>query len=164
MSDKAAIELAVSYCQDTGEFAWVSNGRGQTRRAGHQAGSINKDGYVRIKIAGRTYLAHRLAWLLTAGLWPAGPIDHINGVRSDNRICNLREATCAQNLCNSVGRSRRKSRFKGVSLDKRRLRWRAVISSAGVFKHLGYFDSEELAHEAYKQAAIEHHGEFARWQ
>ena len=69
-------------------------------KAGQVASSVNALGYGRVKINGKSVLAHRLAWALHYGEWPDGAIDHINGIKTDNRLCNLRLATRAQNQQN----------------------------------------------------------------
>lgn len=157
----------LTYCPETGLFRWAVNGRGQTKRAGNIAGSAHSGGYVRIKHGGRTYFAHRLAWLFHSGHWPACEIDHINGDRKDNRIANLREASVAQNRRNTKGvPSRRKhSAFKGVTKDSRdkNPKWVAQIYANGKVRVLGRFLSEDEAAKAYQSAAKELHGEFARW-
>jgi hypothetical protein len=86
----------LSYEPRFGYFFWKIN-RGSSK-AGDVAGSVCPDGYRLIKVDGKSYKAHRLAWLMTHGEWPAEQIDHINGVRTDNRIVNLREASKKQNL------------------------------------------------------------------
>jgi len=87
-------------------------------------------------------------------------VDHINGVKADNRRENLRVATNGQNRANSKLNSNNTSGLKGVS--RKNGRWVAVINVGGKKHHLGYFDKKEQAHEAYKKAAIEAFGEFAR--
>lgn len=152
------------YEPDTGKFYWLVSGRGQTKRAGAEAGSKSSNGYTQLKYGGKVYLAHRLAWLFYYGEWPVNEIDHINRGKRDNRISNLREATRAQNLKNTVGQvSRRKhSRFKGVSLNHGKT-WFAQVMVCGerIVRH--GFKTEEEAHEEYKRIAIERNGEFARW-
>lgn len=153
----------VAYCPETGEFTWKVSGRGQTKRAGSKAGRVKPNGYVTVKVGGVEYYAHRLAFLIQTGSFPRGQVDHINGIRSDNRWDNLRSASVSENRRNTVGfPSRRKhSRFKGVTKDKKS--WIAQICVDGVTKRLGVFSSEEDAAEAYRNAAAKYHGEFARW-
>ena len=68
----------------------------------NSAGSYDKDGYLIVKIKGKQYKAHRLIYALHYGLMPVGVIDHINGIRTDNRIENLRCVTQADNVANTV--------------------------------------------------------------
>lgn len=77
--------------------------------------SVNGSGYRRIRILGRLYFAHRVAWLYMTGSWPANWIDHINGDRSDNRWSNLRDVTPRRNALNRKGlNSNNKTGFRGV--------------------------------------------------
>lgn len=87
-------------------------------------------------------------------------VDHRNGDGLDCRLDNLRQATRSQNVMNSCRRSDNKSGFKGVSLDRYKS-WRAEIKIAGKTKYLGAFRTPEAAHQAYVNAAREHHGAFA---
>lgn len=148
------------YDPETGILRW------RIRRGPKRAGSIatrsTSAGYIRVGLDCRTYYAHRVMWLMQTGEWPDKEIDHINGVRTDNRWANLRHATHAQN-----GRNRRRQRdntsgFTGVYLHKPTKRWRARINVAGKRISLGYHDTPELAHAAYAGATKAHYGEFAR--
>lgn len=90
-------------------------------------------------------------------------MDHINGNGLDNRrTCNLRFATQSQNNQNRRRHRNNKSGYKGVSWRKARRNWIAVIQIDGKRKHLGGFSTPEAAHEAYCNAAVQFHGEFAR--
>lgn len=122
------------------------------------AGSLTENGYWIIWVLGTRYLAHRLAWLYMTGEWPKEQIDHINNKRSDNRIQNLREATNQQNQFNRGPKAQGSiSGFCGVSRNKKR--WKAEIIKDGVKKHIGTFDTPELAHEAYLLVKAKLHGE-----
>jgi hypothetical protein len=126
------------------------------------AGSNNGRGYTIIRVDGRGYSAHRLAWLYVIGEWPIGDLDHINGDKADNRFCNLREATESQNLANSRMQADNTSGFKGVSWHKHARKWIACIGLNGKVKHLGYFDTRERAFIEYVFAAWRHFGDFAK--
>jgi hypothetical protein len=89
-------------------------------------------------------------------------VDHRNGVRLDNRSCNLRFATRAENSANAGKRANTSSCFKGVSWDKERRRWHAMIKVNYKAMNLGRFDSEVEGAQAYNAAALKHFGEFAR--
>lgn len=91
---------------------------------------------------------------------PGMDTDHINGFRMDNRKCNLRTATRSQNNANQKKKSGTYSRFKGVSWDKRKLKWQAGIKINGKRKALGRFDNEEDASKAYSDAAKRAFGEY----
>lgn len=147
----------LSYEPDTGLLRWKVN-RSYVK-AGAVAGTkCPKRGYITVAFAGRRRYVHRVAWLLAHGSLEAGlDIDHINGDRSDNRLCNLRLATRSQNLCNSKGHAKT-SRFKGVASHARRRKWRAFLGK----RHLGSFESEVEAARAADCAAKEAYGEFAR--
>lgn len=143
-----------SYDPETGIFRRIETGR--------RVGYYNEKGYVGVGVGGKNYKAHRLAWLYMTGEPPPLYIDHINGVRDDNRWCNLRSATMSQNCFNSRKRQNKnyKSKYKGVSRYYRK--WMASIRVNGKTLRLGTFDSELDAHAAYRDAAILVAGEFAR--
>lgn len=146
------------YDPETGIFTWLSD-RGTNRLAGRRAGyKRSTDGYWVICIEGRSYLAHRLAWAYVTGEWPENEIDHKNGLTDENAFANLREATHTQNMKNR----KRKSSFTGASRGHRSSRWEARISVDGKTKHLGTFDTQEDAAKAYRAAANQHYGEFAK--
>ena len=146
-------ELARSildYNPTTGIFTW---------KTGQLAGGVSNCGYLRICIKRRKYLAHRLAWLMMTSKWPVDQLDHINGVRTDNRWSNLRAATNAQNTINSDYPNR--TGLRGIYRHKHG-GWAAAIKTSGHRLHLGYYKTPEEAHAAYCEAALEFHGEFAR--
>jgi hypothetical protein len=91
---------------------------------------------------------------------PPAQIDHINGIKTDDRLCNLRAADNAQNNRNRPAQGNNTSGFKGVS--KKRRQWRARISVNGTEHSLGTFDTPEAAAAAYREAAERLHGAFAR--
>ena len=91
-------------------------------------------------------------------------VDHINGNSLDNTRNNLRLATNGENICNSKKSRRNTSGYKGVHFSKIKNRWIAQIQNQGKRIHLGYFDTPEVAHEAYCKAANEYYREFARFE
>ena len=144
----------VSYDPDTGVFTWAQS-KGRAKR-GTSAGWRKSNGYVGIHIDGKNYLAHRLAWLYVHGVWPPDMLDHINGVRDDNRITNLRCVSAGDNLNNQrAPHANSKSGYLGVS--PWRNKWRAVIQVNRKQVHLGVFDTPETAHHAYVEAKRAHH-------
>ena len=147
------------YTPEDGVFAWRVNRTGKAL-AGSRAGTRSSAGYVEIKIDGIRYSAHRLAWLVQTGQWPVGDTDHINGVKDDNRFCNLREATRAENCWNRKHQKNSAVQYKGVTRKGRK--WQSIIVTNGVGKYLGLFDTAEAAHQAYALAAARLHGAFAR--
>jgi hypothetical protein len=145
----------LTYDPVTGFFHW-SISRHKCRY-GARAGSLMRSGYWEIEIHSRRYLAHRLAWFFEYGEMPSAEIDHINGDRSDNRLCNLRLATRKQNAANVRRHIDTSSGLKGAYYDKRRNRWFSSIAG----KFLGSFQNAQDAHAAYCAAARDHFGEFA---
>ena len=141
------------YNPETGVFVWRVKPRRTKVKAGAIAGYRNSQGYWKIKIEGRKYSAHRLAWLYTTGRFPAGQLDHIDGERGNNRLINLREATHAENARNRLVAG--KSGLRGV----RRVGEKYQVRIRG--NHLGMFDTIEKAYAVYCAAATAHFGEFA---
>lgn len=139
---------ALVYDETTGVFT-----RRVTASSNALAGSIvlcrSSKGYLRVMIDGVRFTAHRLAWFYTKGKWPSEQIDHINGIKDDNRIANLREATAGENQQNVKPRRKSTSRFLGVSWHKDRRKWSSQIGINGRAVYLGLFDTEVAAHNAY---------------
>lgn len=160
-TDIARVRELLNYEADTGILRWKAKRHG-TASVGSQAGSINSKGYRCVKIDGKLYQAHRIAWVLANGEWPARAIDHKNRNRDDNRIENLRLATNSQNKANSKKPEHNTSGLKGVTWHKLRQKWAAQICKDGKNIHLGLFTSANEAHEAYIKAANQNFGEFAR--
>lgn len=148
------------YDPDTGIFTWRMS-RGSSK-AGNRAGSLNARGYVQIQLLSKLYLAHRLAWLWCFKEWPKGMLDHINGVRNDNRLCNLREASALENQHNRNRNSNNTTGYRGVSWRKDNNKYQAQISINGNQTHLGYYTTAKEASQAYEAAAIEYYKEFKR--
>ncbi|MDR7875759.1 HNH endonuclease [Yersinia mollaretii] len=119
-----------------------------------------RGGYSCISIKGNTFLSHRVAWAMSYGQWPKEFIDHINGVRNDNRLINLREATSAQNNHNVRAPVKSKTGFRGVDYMERKGKWRARIKINGKVKQIGTFNSPEDAGQAYASYAKNLRGEF----
>lgn len=125
------------------------------KNAGREAGWIGSDGYRRVTIGDRSYLAHRVIWLINYGSWPANEIDHLDQCRTNNRLSNLREATTAQNAKNRTLPSNNRSGHIGVrQADSGR--WRAEIKVLGKKHFLGTFDNKDAAIAARKSAEISH--------
>lgn len=144
------------YDPETGVFTWRVSGRGPAK-VGSIAGTIHTSkGYRNIWVGGN-YKAHRLAWLYVHGVWPEGQIDHINHIKDDNRIANLREVTNGQNMQNRPHQRNSPSGFKGVLGRTRSGRWPAKIAANGKQYWLGMFDSPEQAYAAYCEAAARLH-------
>lgn len=144
------LKSLLTYDPDTGEFCWRAD-CGARAKAGSAAGSRNSEGYVQIQIGGKKHKAHRLAWLLTYGETPP-EIDHINRVKHDNRLANLRPATHAENGQNQNRPKNNTSGAIGVGFHKRSGKWRARITRSGKLRDIGYFDTKEAATAARKAA------------
>lgn len=139
-----ALRGLLDYDPDTGIFAWrvARNSFGGGVKPGDFAGSMTDQGYVQIIVDQRRYRAHRLAWLFMTGSFPPDghEIDHINGIRSDNRRNNLRLATRSENNMNAGLRTNNRSGHRGVSWVGTRKQWTARITIGGRVRCLGNFD------------------------
>ncbi len=151
---QARLKELLTYDPVSGVFARIKPVKGN--RPG-KLGRIN-DGYLLIGIDRNSYAAHRLAWLYIHGKWPAGMLDHRNGVRLDNRIDNLRDASYevnAQNLQHAKRNS--DSGVLGVGFDRVNRKWRAKITIHKRTVCLGRYPSMEAASSAYIAAKRKYH-------
>lgn len=155
LTHKELIEI-LAYDSETGVFTW----RKSLNRAtliGSRAGCIDKShGYWRIQIFGKLYRASRLAWFYHHGYWPEHEIDHINKIRNDDRIKNLRHVSSVCNERNKNKSSRNTSGVVGVTWKKQRKRWCAFIKMPKKLIFLGYFKDFTDAVKARWQAEIRH--------
>jgi len=154
----------ISYSESTGDFVWKFRSGDRlklqswnSRFSRKKAGSINSDGYITISINYIAVLGHRLAWLIAHKRWPNGMLDHINGIRTDNRICNLREVNHSQNMQNRKVQANNTSGFTGVYWNEKNGNWRSRIKVGGKSIGLGSHKTAELAFMAYKEAKIKYH-------
>jgi hypothetical protein len=148
----------LDYNMDTGVFRWrVFVGSKAT--AGSEAGRVDGHGYIRLSVDKvKDISAHRLAWFYVYGKWPDMHIDHINGVKTDNRISNLREADRSINMQNQRKANRdNPTGMLGVSWREKYKHFRAVISIGKKQKHIGSFRTAEEAHAAYLAVKREIH-------
>lgn len=152
------LKSMIEYDLTTGVFKWLVK-PSQAVKVGDVAGSTN-DGYVRIKVGPKRYLAHVLAWFYVTGSWPEHEIDHKDGDGTNNRYDNLRPATHGQNAMNK--RTWAGSGYKGVSWSKTAKKYRARIQVNKTMHELGDYKSAEEAARVYDAAARQHHGEFAK--
>lgn len=148
------------YEPEIGKLFWKERGPHQipcprlrnawnSRCAGKMAGGSTKySKYDRLGIHGVMYPYHRVVWAIFHGEWPNKDIDHINGVRNDNRIANLRQVSRKENLRNQVINPRNTSGAVGVRLCEFTGRWHARITN----KHIGRYDTFEEAVTARKAA------------
>lgn len=119
-------------------------------KAGSIVGSQDKKGYLKALVLGQYVKLHRLAWFYVYGIWP-DQLDHINQIKTDNRLVNLREVDTSTNCVNQTGaRKNNQSGYQGVHLIQKTGRYRACCSVQGVKHHIGVFATAEEAHEAYK--------------
>lgn len=161
------IRSVMDFNPDTGKFLWKPrtdvNQVWNSRYAGTPAlDTMLTIGYMSGTLLRKRYLAHRVAWAYYYGSWPESEIDHINMVRHDNRISNLRPASKSENMCNRGKQSNNTSGFKGVSFHKATGKWDARICVNNNKKFIGLFETPKLAHDAYCQKAKELHKEFMK--
>lgn len=146
MITQKELKELLEYDENTGIFTW-NLANSNRIKIGDMAGVYRFDGYLTIRINGKPYLAHRLAWLYIYGEWPKNQIDHINGIRDDNRITNLRNVTNRENHQNK--KEHRGGKLVGASFHKTANKWESQIQINGKRKFLGYYNTELEAHEAY---------------
>jgi len=178
------------YHQETGDLFWLPRSpdvfpqdsklspsvvarRWNTKYAGRKVDSIDTStGYIRASLLGTRLYAHRIIWAMHYGAHPSNMVDHINGIKTDNRLSNLRAATMADNQHNrrvvpKVNGRATSSHYCGVYLNRRNNRWIAKIRAydpiEGSVQHgLGTYGCQTAAALAYDAAAKRLHGEFAR--
>jgi HNH endonuclease/AP2 domain len=144
------LQQIANYNATTGLFTWkitISN----RAQAGKEFGSWDMYGYKTVRINQKSYKLHRLAWLYVHGEMPKNDIDHINGIRHDNRIENLRDVTRKTNLENQtrLHTAKKYTSLIGAYFDKRKNSFYSRISVNNKNIHLGSFDTEQKAHDAY---------------
>lgn len=166
MTDKIIRELPsavyirerLDYDPETGVFVWrwceAMRVQWNARYAGTVAGADHPHGYRQIRIDGRKHLAHRMAWVIATGEWPDADIDHISGIKTDNRLSNLRAVSHAENQRNQAVPKNNTSGTVGVCWDKALGKWHARIKADGRHIHLGYFTGLADAVAARKAAEI----------
>lgn len=127
------------------------------RCAGKVAGSSHagEGSYLAICLKGTKYLVHRLIWLHVHGEEP-DEVDHLNGVRNDNRISNLRNVSRSENMKNKRLSNSNKSGVTGVVWHKAAGKWVAQIRVSGQQYHLGVFETVEEAANVRAAAQREH--------
>lgn len=144
---------------ESGKLYWKVRSARRVK-IGDEAGTKNCNGYRQVYILGRLYRSHRVVFAIIHGRWPESELDHINGIRDDNRPSNLREATPSQNSMNTGMSGMNKSGIRGVSWSKVCNKWRASIQVRRKQIHLGVFNSISDAEVAYNAAASKYFGEF----
>jgi hypothetical protein len=139
------------YDPTTGKLIWKPRpGCARNDRAGKVAGCLRPDGYLGVSIDRRPLLAHRVIWAMYHGKWPMSYLDHINRVRNDNRIENLREVTYSQNCQNTKRSIRNTQGVKGVYSNSGGYEARIYINKKLIY--LGFYKTKDEAIAARKAA------------
>ena len=138
------LKSILQYNENTGEFVWLMALK--RMKIGNIAGSIT-NGYIYVSLNKKKYLAHRLAWFYIYGKWPLNCIDHINGIRDDNRINNLRDVTPRENSQNR--KEHRLGHLPGTTFNKQKNKWHSRYKLNNKSIHLGSFNTELEAHNTY---------------
>jgi len=138
------------YDPETGVFKWKI-AISYRIRVGDVAGCFDDDGYIKIVMFNKAYRAHRLVWLYVHGKFPEDCMDHINGIKDDNRIINLRAVTHAENNKNLPLRKDNTSGYIGVGWDKGKNKWRVSISNVHYGRFKSKSDAIARAKEVYKK-------------
>jgi hypothetical protein len=152
------LKSLLHYDSETGVFTWIVS-PARNVKIGSVAG-FQCIRYWLITIKGKSYLAHRLAWLYVYGEWPVSIIDHIDRNGMNNKIANLRQATYSQNALNKPSSRKNALGVKGVSYAAHAKKYLARAVLNGKHHHLGLFLDVESASAAYQAFARENHGEF----
>jgi hypothetical protein len=171
LPDVTFLRECLDYEADSGIFRWKrrpvehfleksTHDKWNTRWVGKPAGSLNRDGYRLIRVGSTTFMAHRIAWILTHGEPVPVEIDHRDGNPDNNRITNIRAATRSDNLANNKVRRDSTTGIKGVY--PYRGRFVAVIRRHKKRHILGYFATVQEASAVRQEAAERLHGDFAR--
>jgi len=149
------IKSIFNYNPITGEITSRVNRR--KAKIGKILGCLDGSGYVDISICNKKYKAHRLAWLLYYGEWPKNQIDHVNGIKNDNRILNLRECSTHENAQNIIVTKRSNTGYLGVIYHKNLNKYEAQICFKGERHYLGFFNTPEEASNSYLNMKKELH-------
>lgn len=163
ISHKELLDL-VSYDPETGLFRWLTPPHSKFKSGELTGQSPDKKGYLRVIIRGRHYKSHILAIFYMTGKWPEHETDHKNGIKTDNRWENLREANSTQSAQNRKRRVDNTTGYKGVYWEKRWKHWFSRITVNKKTIHLGSFREKQSACDAYNEAAKKYFGEFVRPQ
>lgn len=162
------LETTIWYCIESGNLYWKERKFEDLEKFGFSNKGIkrfnllysgkpitnkNNYGYIQVSFTinykGYAKTAHQVAWFLHYGEW-SNLIDHINGIKTDNRLCNLRSTNHTMNLFNASVRSDNSSGTTGVSFKKDKLKWKAYYNYKGKQYHIGYFNTKEEAINARK--------------
>lgn len=152
---QAYLKSIVHYDPETGVFTRKAKTSNRIK-AGDIMGCVDSNGYLTASIMYRLYRLHRLAFLYMEGCLPPAHVDHINGIRHDNRWANLRHATDSVNRKNSCRSTANTSGVVGVSWDSRRSKWEAYIKADKRHHHLGRYSELADAVSVRKAAEIKY--------
>lgn len=140
-------------CQSEGVIVWADKYGPRTKKGG-RIGLMDSHGYLQVGIGGRSVLVHRIIWMMFNDDYPE-QIDHIDRVRTNNKIENLRAATNGINQQNASTRKDNTSGMVGVNFKNGKWQARIAINKKRI--HLGCFESFNEAKLAYQKAKKEHH-------
>lgn len=159
MITQELLKQFVNYDPETGIFIRIRS-KIKASSIGKPIGYVDAAGYIGMRVLNKLYRAHRLAWIYMYGyIPPKTDIDHKNGIKSDNRISNLRLASRQQNAFNTK-RSNKTSKVIGVTPVRDSKTWRARAMINGKQIHIGTFKTKEEAHIAYQNFVKPLHSEF----
>ena len=163
---QSGLKRILKYNPETGQFTWrvaISN----RVKVGDATGVEKSNGYINIRLDRKDWLAHRLAWLYMTGSFPKNDTDHINRVKTDNRFCNLREATRSQNKMNMKACCNNKIGVKGIyrrkSYSKNRKYRKGFITTTmlnGKTIYIGSYATLKEASKAHEDYTKKNHKEF----
>ncbi|MEM8060592.1 HNH endonuclease signature motif containing protein [Morganella morganii subsp. sibonii] len=142
---------SLHYNPDNGLFTWIKRVSNRVK-VGEIAGSLSDTGYIDIRFKGKLFRAHRLAWFYVHNKWPDDVIDHINNIKTDNRLCNLRDVPVTVNASNLSKKSSSSSGYTGVTWCKSSRKWRVKIQVNGRHFHIGRYERICDAVQAYERA------------
>ena len=155
-----ALKSLLRYDPDTGLIYWIAKGKGKIKKKA--AGTLLYSGYIGISIGSKRWQAHRIAWALHHGDWPKDQVDHINGIKTDNRACNLRAATNSQNGKNLKLSKANKTGVAGVCWNEKHQSYRAYIKVEHKAMYLGTYKKLDDAAKARRDAEEKYFGEWKR--
>ncbi len=141
------------YDKKLGKLFWKRVLFNKKQFIGKECKSSNTAGYIRVKLNNKIYLVHRLIWFIENGYY-CDVLDHIDGVRSNNKISNLRKSNHSLNQCNTL--KNRQGHLAGVTYNKQAKKWRARITVDKVRISLGLFKTRQAAGLAYSSALTEY--------
>jgi len=162
MITKPDLESVATYSPENRGLIWTVRRFGTV--PGQRVGTLDKEGYRRVRLSGRQYFEHRLVWLWHHGSFPR-ILDHISRDRDDNRIENLRLCNESQNAANTGSQRHNTSGYRGVYYEADRDKWvariRFVMNGQRVRRNLGRFDTPEEAAIVYNAHMIQYFKEYA---